>query len=80
MRVFSVPIKVGNWQNRFLPPDRQGEEISCEAFVDSRAAEFALPADLLERLMLEELSNLRVFTADDGQHDCRVAGVAEIEV
>lgn len=80
MGVFSVPIKVRNWQNRFLPPDQQGKEISCEAFVDSGAAEFALPVDLLERLKLEELGNVRVFTADGGQHDYRVFGIAEIEV
>ena len=80
MGVFSVPIKVRNWQNRFLPPDRHGEEISCEAFVDTGAAELALPIDLLERLKLEELGNVRVYTADGGQHDYRVFGIAEIEV
>ncbi|MBI3302944.1 MAG: clan AA aspartic protease [Deltaproteobacteria bacterium] len=80
MGVFSVPIKVRNWQNRFLPPAKQGEEITCEAIVDSGAAALALPIDLLERLKLESLGNVRVFTADGGQHDYRVFGIAEIEV
>lgn len=80
MGVFSVPIKVRNWQNRFLPPDRHGEEISCEALVGTGAAELTLPVDLLERLKLEELGNVRVYTADGGQHDYRVFGIAEIEV
>ena len=80
MGAFSVPIKVRNWQNRFLPPDRQGEEISCEALMDSGAAELALPVYLLERLKLEELGSVRVYTADGGQHDYRVFGIAEIEV
>lgn len=80
MGVFSVPIKVRNWQNRFLPPDTQGEEISCEAIVDSGAAALALPIDLLEHLKLEALGNVRVFTADGGQHDYRVFGIAELEV
>jgi clan AA aspartic protease len=80
MGVFSVPIKVRNWQNRFLPPDRQGKEISCEALVDTGAAELALPVHLLERLKLEELGNVRIYTADGGQHDYRVFGIAEIEV
>lgn len=80
MGVFSVPIRVRNWQNRFLPPERQGEEISCEALVDSGAAELALPIDLLDRLKLEELGNVRVYTADGGQHDYRVFGIAEVEV
>jgi clan AA aspartic protease len=80
MGVFSVPIKVRNWQNRFLPPERRGEEVSCEALVDSGAAELALPIDLLERLKLEELGTVRVFTADGGQHEYRVFGIAELEV
>ena len=80
MGVFSVPIKVRSWQNRFLPLDKQGEEISCEALVDSGAAELALPADLIERLRLEELGAVRVFTADGGQHNYRVFGIAEVEV
>jgi len=80
MGVFSVQIKVRNWQNRFLPPERRGEEICCEALVDSGAAELALPVDLLERLRLEELGTVRVFTADGGQHDYRVFGIAEVEV
>lgn len=80
MRVFSVPIKVRNWQNRFTPPNEQGEEISCDALVDSGAAELALPVDLIERLRLQELGNVRVFTADGGEHDYRVFGIAEVEV
>ena len=29
MGVFSVPIKVRNWQNQFLPPEQRGEEVAC---------------------------------------------------
>jgi hypothetical protein len=53
MGVFRVPVKVRNWQNRYLPRDKQGKEIDCEALVDSGAAEFALPVELLEPLRLE---------------------------
>ncbi|MBI4672468.1 MAG: retroviral-like aspartic protease family protein [Chloroflexi bacterium] len=80
MGVFSVPIKVRNWQNRFLPPDEQGDEISCDALVDSGAAELALSVDHIERLRLQELGNVRVFTADGGEHEYRVFGIAEVEV
>ncbi len=80
MGVFYVPILVTNWQNRFLPPDKQGEPISCEAIVDSSAAELALPLDLIERLRLEELGSVRVVTADGGQHEYRIFGIAELEV
>lgn len=80
MGVFSIPIKVSNWQNRFLPSEKQGEAITCEALVDSDTAELALPVDFIERLKFEELSNVRVSTADGGQHDYRIFGIAEIEV
>ncbi len=80
MGVFSVSIKVRNWQNRFIPPHERGEEISCDALVDSGAAELALPLDLVERLRLQEVGNVRVFTADGGEHDYRVFGIAEVEV
>ena len=80
MGVFSVPIKVRNWQNRFLPPENQGEEVACDALVDSGAAELALPGDHIERLRLEELGTIRVFTGDGGRHDYRVFGIAEVEV
>jgi len=80
MGIFYVPAKVRNWQNRFLPPDRQGREVSCDLLVDSGAAELALPAELIDALNLEELGDVRVFTADGGQHDYRVLGVVELEV
>lgn len=80
MGVFRVSVKVRNWQNRYLPPDKQGEEIECEALVDSGAAELALPVEVIERLRLEPLGEVRVYTADGGEHDYRVFGIAEVEV
>ena len=55
MGIFSVPVKMKNWQNRFLPLEKQGREVSCDVLVDSGAAELALPAELIELLKLEEL-------------------------
>ncbi len=80
MGIFYVGAKVRNWQNRFLPPDRQGDEVNCDMLVDSGAAELALPAELIESLRLEELGEVRVFTADGGQHEYRVLGIVELEV
>jgi len=80
MGVFSVPIKIRNWQNRYLPSDMQGEEIACDALVNSGAAELALPVDLVERLRLEDLGTVRAFTADGGEHEYRLFGIAEVEV
>ena len=80
MVVFRVPVKVRNWQNRYLPAERRGEEVQCEALVDSGAAELALPIELIERLRLEHLGDVRVYTADRGEHDYRVFGIAEVEV
>ncbi len=80
MGVFTVPIKLKNWQNRFLPQEKRGEEIKCDALVDSGAAELALPQEIIERLKLEELDTVRVYTADGGQHEYRVFGIVELEV
>jgi len=80
MGVCRVPVKVRNWQNRYLPADQRGEEVQCEALVDSGAAEFALPVEILERLRLEHIGDVRVYTADGGEHDYRVFGIAEVEV
>jgi len=80
MGVFKVPIRVRNWQNRFLPKELQGQEVSCDALVDSGAVELSLPADLIEQLRLEELGTIRVYMADGGEHEYRVMGIAEVEV
>jgi clan AA aspartic protease len=80
MGVFRVGVKIRNWQNRYLPPDKQGEEVACEALVDTGAAELALPAEMIERLRLEYVGEVRVYTADGGEHDYRVFGIAEVEV
>ena len=80
MSVFRVTVKARNWQNRYLPAERRGEEVQCEALVDSGAAEFALPVELIERLRLELLGDVRVYTADGGEPDYRVFGIAEVEV
>ena len=75
MGVFTVPVKLKNWQNRFLPKEKKGKEIQCEAFVDSGAAELALPEEFIERLKLEELD-----TSNGAQHEYRVFGIVELEV
>ncbi len=80
MGIFSVSIRVRNWQNRYLPVDKQGEEVECLALVDSGAAELALPAEIISRLKLEQLGSVQVYTADGGQHEYRVFGIAEVEV
>ena len=80
MGVFYVPAKMRNWQNRFLPIEKQGKEVRCNMLVDSGAAELALPTELITPLKLEELGDVRVFTADGGQHEYRVFGIVELEV
>jgi len=80
MGVFHVPAKVRNWQNRYLPADQRGEEVQRELLVDSGAAELALPVELMEQLRLEQVGDVRVYTAAGGEHDYRVFGIAEVEV
>lgn len=80
MGVFEVEIKVRNWQNRFLPEEERGEDVTCEAIVDSGAVQLSLPAELVEKLKLIELDQIRFYTADGGEHEYRVMGIAEVEV
>jgi clan AA aspartic protease len=80
MGVFSVPVRLSNWQNKFLPEDRRGEDVECHALVDSGAAELALPAEVVERLRLERTGDVRVRTADGGQHSYRVFGIVDLSV
>lgn len=80
MGVFDVPVKLKNWRNRLLPEDRRGEGIECEAVVDPGAAEPALPADLIERLRLEQTGEVQAYTADGGRHAYRVFGIVDLWV
>lgn len=80
MGVFAVQTRLKNWQNRFLPEGQRGEEIECAALVDTKAAELALPAEIVEQLKLEELDSVKVYTADGGEHQYRVFGIVEVEV
>jgi len=80
MGVFSIQVKLKNWQNRFLADDEKGEDVICNALVDSGAAELALPIEIISRLKLEELDKVGVYTADGGEHEYRVFGMVEIEV
>ena len=80
MGIFSVETRITNWQNRFLPAEERGEEVTCEALVDTGAIELALPAELVERLRLAELGTVRAETADGALREFRVMGIAEVEV
>ena len=80
MGVFKVPIILKNWQNRFLPKEKRGQDVECLATVDSGVAELALPADLIERLKLTETGDVRAYTADGGEHLFRVFGIVDLQV
>ncbi len=80
MEAFIVPIKVRNWFNPLLPPEQRGEEVACEAILDSNSVKLALPIEMIERLKLKQAVTRRVFTADGHEHDSREFGGAEVEV
>lgn len=61
-----------------MPKDKQGEDLECGALVDSGAAELALPMEIIERLKLEEVGEVEVYTADGGTHDYRVFGIVDL--
>ena len=78
--VFSVPVKLRSWQNGRLPEDERGEDIECEALVDSGAAELALPAEMIEHLKLEETGKVQVYAPDGARHTYRVFGMVDLTV
>ena len=80
MGTFRVNMRLRNLLNRYLPQERRGETVECEALVDTGAAELALPAEIVEKLRLEPLDTIRVHTADGGEHEYRVCGIVDLEV
>jgi predicted aspartyl protease len=78
--VFEVPVVVRNWLNPYLPEGERGEEVACDALVDSGAVQFALPAELIERLKVIPVDIIRGCTADGAFHELRVMGFVEMEV
>ena len=80
MGVFTVNVKLENWQNRFLPVEKHGKEVNCDALVDSGAAELALPSDVIAKLKLECVDEVDVITADGGKHSYRVFGIVNLTV
>ncbi|HVM96556.1 MAG TPA: retroviral-like aspartic protease family protein, partial [Candidatus Acidoferrales bacterium] len=79
--MFRVAIKLRNWQNAFLPPEEQGEDVACDALVDTGAGELALPADMIERLRLRPLDGVVIAKLADGSRQrCRTLGIVEVEV
>ncbi len=80
MGTFSVEVKLSNWQNRFLPEEKRGEDVVCEAIVDSGAVQLALPVEIVEQLRLEPIDQITVFTADGARRRYRVVGIVEIQV
>jgi len=80
MGVFRVPVELRNWQNRFLPEDERGEDVACEALVDSGAIELSLPAEMIRKLKLERTGDVQVYTADGGRHVYRVFGIVDLTV
>jgi clan AA aspartic protease len=78
--VFRVAIKLRNWQNRYLPVEKRGQGIDCDARVDTGAGELALPAEMIARLRLEQLGEVFAYIADGSRHRCRTFGIVEVEV
>lgn len=75
-----MPVKMKNLLDDYVAAADRGEEVECDALVDSGAAELALPADIVERLALRPLDTVRVYTADGGEHEYRVCGIVQLEV
>jgi len=80
MGVFRVPILLKDWQNQFSPSEARGEDVQCNATVDSGAERLALPAEVIEQLILLPLDTIAVTTGDNGEPIYRVCGMVDLEV
>ena len=80
MGVFSVEVELRNWQNRFLAVEERGEDVVCDAVVDTGSTELRLPADVVERLKLIEVEQIDAPLADGGEQTYRIVGMVEVEV
>ena len=80
MGAFKVRIKMRNLFNEYLPESERGEDVECDAMVDTGAAELALPAEIVQKLALKAYETVPVFTADAAKHEYRICGMVELEV
>ena len=80
MGAFKVRIKMRNLFNEYLPESERGEDVECDAMVDTGAAELALPAEIVQKLALKAYETVPVVTADAGTHEYRICGMVELEV
>lgn len=78
--MFTVPMRVRNWQDGFLPREEQGEDVGCNAGVDSGAIQTSLPRELIAALKLAEMGRVHARTADGILHEYRLMGIAQVEV
>lgn len=81
MNLFSVEVKMKNWPRFLMPEEKHGENIVCEALVDTDVYDFCVPAELVKRLNLTELRGGRKVQLPSGEEIvCREFGVVELEV
>jgi predicted aspartyl protease len=80
MGVFTVPIKVRNGQNTYLPSDRQGGEVEYLAIVDLGAVELSLPAEMVSNSSWKNLEWYKYTLLMGGEMNIGFFGIAEVEV
>ena len=73
-----MPMRVRRWRDG--PSVESGEQIECQAYVDSGSSRLTLPRELVERLQLQEMGRTRARTADGVGHDYRLMGMVQVEV
>lgn len=73
----TAEITVSNWQKKL---GGASEEVTVEAAVSTGSTDLALPADIIEKLGLEEIGEVEVSVSDGSRRKCRIYGIAELEV
>ena len=85
MGAFNVKVNMKNWPQSVLPEEEHGEDVVCEALVDTNVYDFCVPTELVERLNLvrfrDSREDIRLVQLPDGEEiSCRTVGVVELEV
>ena len=81
MGAFNVKVNMKNWPQSVLPKEKHGEDIVCEALVDTNVYDFCVSAELSERLNLVHLRDDRLVQLPNGEEiSCRVVGAVELVV
>ena len=80
MGVFSVEVRMRNLLHYLNPEGGTGEDVVCEALVDTGTSDLCLPSEIVKRLGLVVVGRKTMWTADGARHTWRLMGLVDLQV